>query len=81
MPASKARGLRQPAVAHGRQPPVKLAAAVPRGPANLPPKLARAARAIHRAIPQVTDDLEKFRFNRGVARIRELTNAIEDLGR
>ena len=38
----------------------------------------RAARAIHRTIAAVTDDLDKFRFNRAVARIRELTNAIED---
>jgi len=27
----------------------------------------------------VTDDLDKFRFNRAVARIRELTNALEDM--
>ena len=27
----------------------------------------------------MTDDLDKFRFNRAVARIRELTNAIEEL--
>ena len=40
---------------------------------------ARAARhAIHRAISNVSDDLEKFRFNRAVARIRELTNALEE---
>ena len=35
-------------------------------------------RAAHRAIAGVTDDLERFRFNRAVARIRELTNAIAD---
>jgi leucyl-tRNA synthetase len=34
-------------------------------------------RATHQAIALVTDDLDKFRFNRAVARIRELTNAIE----
>ena len=33
--------------------------------------------AIHRTIRDVTDDLEKFRFNRAVARIRELTNRLE----
>ncbi len=38
-------------------------------------------RAIHRTIAAVTDDLDKFRFNRAVARIRELTNAIEELPR
>ncbi len=37
-----------------------------------------ARRAIHRVIAAVTDDLDKFRFNRAVARIRELTNLLED---
>jgi len=38
---------------------------------------ARALRqASHRAIAAVTGDLEAFRFNRAVARIRELSNAI-----
>ncbi len=32
--------------------------------------------ATHRAIAAVSDDIERFRFNRGVARIRELSNAI-----
>jgi leucyl-tRNA synthetase len=41
---------------------------------------ARAARhAIHRTIAAVSDDLDKFRFNRAVARIRELTNTLEEL--
>jgi leucyl-tRNA synthetase len=41
---------------------------------------ARAARhAIHRTIASVGDDLDKFRFNRGIARIRELTNLLEAL--
>jgi leucyl-tRNA synthetase len=34
-------------------------------------------RVTHRTIAAITDDLDKFRFNRGVARIRELTNALE----
>jgi leucyl-tRNA synthetase len=38
----------------------------------------RLRRATHATIALVTDDLEKFRFNRAVARIRELTNAIEE---
>ena len=33
-------------------------------------------RETHRAISDVTNDIEKFRFNRAVARIRELTNMI-----
>jgi leucyl-tRNA synthetase len=36
-------------------------------------------RVTHKTIAAVTDDLDKFRFNRAVARIRELTNALEDL--
>jgi leucyl-tRNA synthetase len=36
-------------------------------------------RATHRTIAAVTDDLDKFRFNRAVARIRELTNALDEL--
>jgi leucyl-tRNA synthetase len=34
---------------------------------------------VHKTIDTVTDDLDKFRFNRAVARIRELTNALEDI--
>jgi leucyl-tRNA synthetase len=34
-------------------------------------------RTIHRAIDAVTNDLEQFRFNRAVAHVRELTNALE----
>jgi len=32
---------------------------------------------IHKTIKGVTDDLERFHFNKAVARIRELTNALE----
>ncbi|HEX2150627.1 MAG TPA: leucine--tRNA ligase [Stellaceae bacterium] len=48
-------------------------------PQDLSPGLVTLRRTIHKTIEAVTDDLEKFRFNRGVARIRELTNAIEDI--
>jgi leucyl-tRNA synthetase len=59
-------------------------AAVPlRADAPLPEPLnadaTRILRLIHRTIQTVTDDLEKFRFNRAVARIRELTNAVSEL--
>ncbi|TVR83754.1 MAG: leucine--tRNA ligase [Rhodospirillales bacterium] len=33
-------------------------------------------RAVHKAINDVTADLERFGFNRAVARVRELTNAV-----
>jgi leucyl-tRNA synthetase len=61
------------------EPPVALAATGARVPEQLPEKLTALRGAIHRAIRDVTDDLEKFRFNRGVARIRELTNALEEI--
>ncbi|HKM71111.1 MAG TPA: leucine--tRNA ligase [Stellaceae bacterium] len=48
-------------------------------PATLSPPVAAIRRATHRTIAAVTDDLDKFRFNRAVARIRELTNALDEL--
>jgi leucyl-tRNA synthetase len=39
-----------------------------------------AHRAVHKAIAAVTEDLEQFRFNRAVAHVRELSNALEELG-
>jgi leucyl-tRNA synthetase len=36
-------------------------------------------RVTHKTIAAVTDDLDKFRFNRAVARIRELTNALGEI--
>jgi leucyl-tRNA synthetase len=36
---------------------------------------------IHRTIADVTNDLERFHFNRAVARVRELTNALDALDR
>ena len=35
----------------------------------------------HQTIAAVTEDLDRFHFNRAVARMRELTNAVEDDGR
>ena len=48
-------------------------------PASLGPALILLRRQTHKTIAAVTDDLDKFRFNRAVARIRELTNALEDI--
>ena len=61
------------------EPPVALPPPRSPMPAALPPALTAIRRAIHKAIAAVTDDLDKFRFNRAVARIRELTNVLEDL--
>jgi leucyl-tRNA synthetase len=60
-------------------PPVPL---VPKGtaiPANLSPDAEKARRAIHRTIATVSEQIETFRFNSAVARIRELTNLLEEL--
>ncbi|HJN24049.1 MAG TPA: leucine--tRNA ligase [Rhodospirillales bacterium] len=38
-----------------------------------------AERAIHKTVFAVSGDLERFHFNKAVARIRELTNLLEDL--
>jgi leucyl-tRNA synthetase len=48
-------------------------------PDRLSPALIAFRRVTHKTIAAVTDDLDKFRFNRAVARIRELTNALEDV--
>jgi leucyl-tRNA synthetase len=48
-------------------------------PAGLSPALAAIRRTTHKTIAAVTDDIDKFRFNRAVARVRELSNAIEAL--
>ena len=61
------------------EPPVPLPPPGAAVPANLPPALAAIRRATHKTIAAVTDDLDKFRFNRAVARVRELTNALEEL--
>ena len=36
-------------------------------------------RMVHKTIATVTDDLERFHFNKAVARIRELSNAVEGM--
>jgi leucyl-tRNA synthetase len=61
------------------EPPVPLPPPGSAARANLSPSVAAARRTIHKTIAAVTDDLDKFRFNRAVARIRELTNALDEL--
>ncbi|HXP02759.1 MAG TPA: leucine--tRNA ligase [Stellaceae bacterium] len=46
-------------------------------PGGLSVELTAIRRSTHKTIAAVTDDIDKFRFNRAVARIRELTNALE----
>ena len=52
--------------------------------ATLLPTLGEAAakvrRLVHKTIAQVGEDLDRFHFNKAVARIREMTNALSELG-
>lgn len=48
-------------------------------PSGMGPSADAALRGIHKTIQGVTDDLDRFRFNRAVARIRELSNMLGDL--
>ena len=59
-------------------PPVSLppCGAPPPSLEALPAPLRELRRTIHKTVAGVTDDLERFRFNRAVARVRELTNAL-----
>ena len=56
-------------------------------PPDLPRPVALSAeaeavhRAIHKTVAAVSNDLDRFHFNKAVARIRELTNLVENLGR
>ena len=54
------------------------AAATPK-PAHLSPPADEAHRAIHKTVHHVSSDIERFRFNKAVARIRELTNLLDEL--
>ena len=48
-------------------------------PADMDTAVVDVERLAHKTIAAVTDDLEKFHFNKAVARIRELSNAVETL--
>jgi leucyl-tRNA synthetase len=61
------------------EPPVSLPPPGSAMPATLSPALTAIRRTTHKTIAAVTDDLDKFRFNRAVARIRELTNTLDEL--
>ncbi len=61
------------------EPQVALAPAGAAMPADLSLACQEARAAIHKAIAGMTDDIEKFRFNRAVARMRELTNTLDAL--
>ncbi|HEY7610834.1 MAG TPA: leucine--tRNA ligase [Alphaproteobacteria bacterium] len=48
-------------------------------PNDFGPKALAARKATHRTIVGVSDDIERFHFNKAVARVRELTNALDAL--
>lgn len=59
--------------------------ALPLPPAGTPVPASRSAvaeealRTVHKTVAAIGEDLERFRFNKAVARIRELSNALERL--
>ncbi len=59
--------------------PVPLPAPGTAKPESFGPKAEAARRLVHKAIAGVSDDLDKFRFNKAVARVRELSNALGEL--
>ncbi len=61
------------------EPERALAAKGAQRPAELGAAAAEVERRIHKTVHFVSEDLEKFHFNRAVARIRELSNALDDL--
>ncbi|MFQ5620006.1 MAG: leucine--tRNA ligase [Rhodospirillales bacterium] len=61
------------------EPKVGLVAVGSPKPGDLSPAAGTAHRAIHKTIANVSADLDKFHFNKAVARVRELTNLLEDL--
>ena len=48
-------------------------------PAEISDKGQAVRKIVHKTIDGFGDDVEKFRFNRAVARVRELTNALAEL--
>jgi leucyl-tRNA synthetase len=61
------------------EPKVKPAAIGTPQPAQLSDAAEMVHRAIHQTIHAVTGDLDRFHFNKAVARIRELSNALDGL--
>ena len=59
--------------------PVALPPAGAAKPDSLGAKAEATRRLVHKAIAGVSEDLEKFRFNKAVARVRELSNALAEL--
>jgi len=60
------------------EPSVPLDGAPDSAPGDIGAEAEALRRQTHKAVDGVTQDLERFHFNRAVARIRELTNALVD---
>jgi leucyl-tRNA synthetase len=60
-------------------PPIALPAPGSSAPAEFAQAVVRVRQQTHKSIVLVADDLERFHFNKAVARIRELTNSLADL--
>jgi leucyl-tRNA synthetase len=61
------------------EPPLPLPPTGAAMPNDFGPKALAARKATHKTIVGVGEDIERFHFNKAVARIRELTNALDDL--
>jgi len=48
-------------------------------PNTLSASAEKVRRAVHRTVAAVSGDLDRFHFNKAVARIRELTNLLEEI--
>ncbi|MBM3570844.1 MAG: leucine--tRNA ligase, partial [Alphaproteobacteria bacterium] len=48
-------------------------------PADFAAKAREVHRAVHKTVAAITEDIEQLRFNRAVARIRELSNGLDEL--
>jgi leucyl-tRNA synthetase len=48
-------------------------------PSDLSEESEKVRRSVHQTVHAVSDDLDKFHFNKAVARIRELTNALDGM--
>ncbi len=61
------------------EPPIALPPIGTPRPQNFAAKTETIIRLIHRTIADVSSDFERFHFNRAVARVRELSNALEEM--
>jgi leucyl-tRNA synthetase len=61
------------------EPPVALPPVGTTKPANFSPAAEAARRKIHKTVADISGDFDRFHFNKAVARVRELSNAMNDL--